>query len=242
MNTPNASLPPSILTKNQKKTFRKELSNGDVIIATVRYDDECGNGHNSFSITGELYDRDYIRGESSVQNSKGKKRFGGSCGCLHDEIAKHFPELAPLIKWHLVSSDGPMHYVANTIFQASDRDHRGLLAGEKRQLVNGRTKQPVWERVMRDGTGQEVSGGSGNWQDSAEKPTETLTAAWEPVWVVGEGKARELDHARSSAVWPEATDAELMQDREALTAALLARLPALMVEFKAAVESLGFTY
>lgn len=229
MNTPDITLPPSILTKSQTKKYGprdcNSYSPGARITATVRYDDQCGNGHNSFAITAE------IRGPGCDAG-----------GCLHEEIAKAFPELAPLIKWHLVSSDGPMHYLANTLFQASDRDHRGLLKGEKRQLVNGRTNQPVWQRVMRDGAGIEVSGGSGNWKDSAEKPTEKLTAGWEPVWIEGEGKARELDHARSSAVWPEATDAELMQDKATLSAALLARLPALMVEFKAAVESLGFTY
>ena len=47
----------------------------------------------------------------------------------------------------------------------------------------------------------------------------------------------ELDYARESAVAPDATLAEL-SDREWL----LARLPALMVEFRAAVESLGFVY
>jgi len=56
----------------------------------------------------------------------------------------------------------------------------------------------------------------------------------------GEGKARELDAARSSAIWPDATDEDLtapgLEDR------LLARLPKLMQEFRAAVESLGFTF
>jgi hypothetical protein len=37
-------------------------------------------------------------------------------GCLHDEIRKHFPELAPLIRWHLWDHHGPMHYSANAIF------------------------------------------------------------------------------------------------------------------------------
>lgn len=41
-----------------------------------------------------------------------------SGGCIHDEVAKHFPELAHLIKWHLSSTDGPMHYVANTVYWA----------------------------------------------------------------------------------------------------------------------------
>lgn len=232
MNTPDITLPPSILKKKQTKTYGPRFiagyGEGAQITATVRYDDECGNGHNSFAITAVI--------------ARPGARDCEACGSLHEEIARIFPELAPLIKWHLVSSDGPMHYLAKVVFHASDRDHRGLLKGEKRQLVNGRSNQPVWQRVMRDGAGHKVSGGSGNCKDSPEKPAETLTADWEPVWIEGEGKARELDHARSSAVWPDATDAELMQAPEALQAALLARLPGLMVEFKAAVESLGFTY
>lgn len=34
-------------------------------------------------------------------------------GADHKAIVKHFPELAYVIKWHLVSPEGPMHYVAN---------------------------------------------------------------------------------------------------------------------------------
>jgi len=53
-------------------------------------------------------------------------------------------------------------------------------------------------------------------------------------------KIRNLDHARASACWPDATDEDLtapgLQER------LEARLPALMAEFRAAIESLGFTW
>lgn len=173
MNTTEQLLPTSILIQSQSRTFRKEFRNGNVLVAKVRYDDDCKNGHNTFAITGELYDQGRANGEPSTLNSKGVKRWMGSCGCLHDEIAAAFPELAPLIKWHLVSSDSPMHYVANTIYHASNR---------------------------------------------------------------------KFNYARSSAIWPEATDEQLCASPEELKAALLERLPALMAEFKAAVESLGFTY
>ena len=70
----------SVLTKNQVKTFRTEYTdeNGQpcVLVAKVQYDDKCNNGHNTFTITGELYDRSYrIRGDSLVdqlKNSSGK--------------------------------------------------------------------------------------------------------------------------------------------------------------------------
>lgn len=109
------------LTYNQKKQFRAEYTNehGEecVLIATVRHDDQCRNGHNTFSITGCLYDRPQrIPGEVSTKNARGKTLRLESCGCLHEEIAKHIPELAPFIKWHLTSTDGPLHYVANTMY------------------------------------------------------------------------------------------------------------------------------
>ncbi len=126
----------------------------------IRFDDDCRNGHNSFSITGEVNSFDRRLRDRTV-----------CCGCIHDEIAEHFPELAPLIKWHLVSSDGPLHYVANTTYHAGD-----------------------------------------------------------------------LDFARNSAVWPEATDEQLSLPKDELTKLLEARLPALIAEFRATIEGIGFLW
>lgn len=89
-----------------------------IMVAEVRFDDDCKNGHNSFSITGHgWYDR----------VKRDDWDFGG---CCHDMIAAMFPELAHLIQWHLFNSDGPMYYVANTLYHASNRDHNGRLKGE----------------------------------------------------------------------------------------------------------------
>lgn len=86
--------------------------------AEVRFDDNCKNGHNSFAVTGHGW----------YDNWKARDwDFGG---CCHEEIAAVFPELKHLIKWHFMSSDSPMHYVANTVFHASNRDYNGKLAGE----------------------------------------------------------------------------------------------------------------
>ena len=96
----------SVLTRKQVKKFGPKPISGwgkdATITAEVRYDDECCNGYNSFAITGEI--RRPNRSDCEA------------CGCLHDEIRSHFPELAPFIKWHLMSSDEPMHYVANTLY------------------------------------------------------------------------------------------------------------------------------
>lgn len=158
----------SVLTKKQVRVYGpkpiKGWGKGALIKAKVRFDDQCGNGHNSFSITGEIYKPgadDIIAG-----------------GCLHEQIAKHFPELKPFLKWHLTSTDGPMHYLANTIF-----------------------------------------------------------------WAEGYN----TENARSSAVWPEATDDDLLGmgedwDPDLLCKRLTDRLPSLLEEFRSAVESLGFTW
>ena len=53
----------------------------------------------------------------------------------------------------------------------------------------------------------------------------------------GEGKEPEIESARNSAIAPEAT-LEQLQSKEWL----LARLPALMAEFKKDMEELGFIY
>lgn len=85
----------------------------------IRFDDQCGNAHQSFAITASVY-----------TDESRRVRDIAAGGCMHEEIAKRFPELAPLIKWHLVSTDSPLHYIANALYHASDRDSSGRKAGE----------------------------------------------------------------------------------------------------------------
>lgn len=92
---------------NQTMKFSRAIDAHQTIVAELRFDDGCKNGHASFAITGEIRDTRY-RGDRAIV----------TCGCIHDEIAKHFPELAHLIPWHLTSTDGPMHYIANTVYLA----------------------------------------------------------------------------------------------------------------------------
>ncbi len=215
----------SILTKNQTKTYGpKPISGygkGALIKAIVRYDDRCGNGYNTFSITGEIY----IPGRHDVEAG----------GCIHKDIAQAFPDLAPLIKYHLCSSDMPMHYLANTLYVAGDKDCHGLRKGESRQIVNGKTKIPAWELVAVDGDKNLPK-----YADGMTQPEGFVRMEYRPWCRIGEGKERELDAARSAAVWLEATDEELTGP--GLKERLEARLPALMVEFGSAVESLGFVW
>jgi hypothetical protein len=258
----------SILTKNQKLKFSKDIRYGDNearITATVRYDDDCGNGHNSFSITGDIKEK--IRG-----------RWVDSCGgCIHDEIAKHFPELKPFIKWHLVSSDEPMYYLQNTLYHVSDKDCWGHRKGEPCRFE---------DRLYFEGfpIQMTVKGSFLNWLQSLEnfdlgimavhhkpgdydfKPKYTFVGYEMDTWHkapfdtereasefltalnshimrvesiatdIGEGKEPDLEAARNSAIWPDAELSDFTKDR------LQARLPALMAEFQRDVVSLGLVY
>lgn len=60
------------------------------------------------SITGELYRQTNGRGRPAME----------SCGMLHDDIEKHIPQLRQYLKWHLMSTSAPMHYVSNSLYWA----------------------------------------------------------------------------------------------------------------------------
>lgn len=178
-----------------------------------------------FSLTGEVWSK-----------SRNGKWVEDRCGCIHDDIAKHFPKLRPLIKWHLCGFNEPMHYIANTLYHASDKDCWGLRKGERRQIVNGKTGVPCWELVaVVDGVSMPIHELK-RYRDSLTKPENPPVLEWASWDRIGEGKERDFDAARSTAVWPEATDEELMapdlEDR------LKARLPALMDEFHRAMSAL----
>ncbi len=218
-------LPVSRLTKDPSLTESKTWTENKKrykLTVTIRYDDRCGNGHNTFSITGELR----INGRWD------------SGGCLHELIQEKFPEYRHLIKWHLVTSDGPMHYIANTLYHVSDRDCCGLQKGERRQIRNEKTGKLLWRRAILDSQDQEVE--PDKYLDSDTKPPITYTIEYVPWEHIGEGKARELDLARSTAVWQDATDEELLAPD--LEAKLTARLPQLLEAFKRDIEALGFMY
>jgi hypothetical protein len=253
---------------------------GVKIRAEIRFDDECGNGHNSFAVTADIY-RISPRG----------KREDIAGGCCHDEIAKAFPELAHLIKWHLFDSSGPMHYVANTVYHAGNRDHWGKLKGEPRSFdtfirfgdnpilhAPGRHSSGKFIKWLQScaplhgeaafdfevlpfdhddrktyGTKYTFGGFAEKWH---ECPFDTEQAALNFLYALqhckpefvsvatswGEGKEREFTFARSTAVWPEATDEQLSAEPAELKVALLARLPALVAAFRADIEAAGFLW
>lgn len=77
------------------------------IYVKIRLNDECKNGHQDFSITGDIYEA----GKPKTD------RYFISGGCIHDDIAKHFPEFKQFIDLHLCDYKGiPMHPTANGFY------------------------------------------------------------------------------------------------------------------------------
>ena len=130
-----------------------------------------------------------------------------------------------------------MHYIANTLYHACEKDCHGLLKGEKQQILKG-GKVPVWIKAVLNADGEYVETGSGsNTIDSYTKPENDGDFHYIPWCRTGEGSEANLEYARSSACAPDAT-LEQLQSKEWLEA----RLPTLLDDFKKVIEGLGFTY
>jgi hypothetical protein len=257
---------------NQKIGASVSDGAGGIVSVSMRFDDQCNNGHETFSITGTYRTADDI-----------KRRREGCGGCIHEEIARFFPSLAHLIRWHLVSTDGPMHYPGNVLFLAGVRDCWGLLKGQVRNTKKHvwfgdfhisfkvADKFAEWMELHRTGRVQAwrcehprepekfapmwtLTGYAVPWHKcpfNTEREAEQFARAMSTYqdWKIedvpcawGDGKARELAGARSCACWPEATDDQLSADTDELRAVLMARLPALMADFRADMEAAGFLW
>jgi hypothetical protein len=251
------------------KTLKKVVTVDGVlhnIEADIRFNDECHNGHNSFSITGTMWE-------------KGKSKDWGIGGCIHDEISKHFPELKPFIKWHHSSSDGPMHYIEDTLYHSEEIKAGIANSWEKRiqfknlplsieikesflEFLNGCSSDFDLE-ILETHHGKHgiegeyqyspnytFGGYAGQWY---ECPFDTELEAIEYLnclqkfgfktvkiangWT--EEKTADLEAARSRAVWPEATLKQL-QDKKALKARLTKTLlPNMLKDIKKLRKQVG---
>lgn len=91
----------------KKQTAWKEFREGGErfrIRASYGIDEDFARRNNQdphFSVTGE------------IERYNGLRWKDYASGMIHEEIAKHFPELSDYLKWHLVSTVEPMHYIAN---------------------------------------------------------------------------------------------------------------------------------
>lgn len=240
---------------------------GATLQVVLGFDDDCRNGHNTFTATAEV--------------RRPGARDLEACGMMHEAIEEIFPELAPLLKWHLVSTDGPLHYVANTVYHAGDRDHNGRREGEPSAWVHGVRfgSNPILHKLTNKfadfleaavrfdlevvgidhtdratfGTKYTFGGFASTWHEcpfNSEGEALDFLAALQTcdpsflstptAW--SKGKARNLDAARSSAVWPDATDEVLSQEPDQLREALTERLPQLVEEFRRDMEAAGFLW
>jgi hypothetical protein len=79
----------------------------EAISIKIQLGDDCKNGHQDFSVTGNIY-------------QAGKPQAGRyfiSGGCIHEDIAKHFPQFIHFIKLHLCDYDGvPMYATENGFY------------------------------------------------------------------------------------------------------------------------------
>ena len=239
------NLPESVLMKNQVKYYPFRINTNQVGIVDLRYDDQYGNSYNTFSITGTVinlkpaivgawgnylieslqddckehypvfYYNDFVNGLPD--------RYIDSCGCIHDVIAKYTP-FNNLIKWHLCSSDGPMHYIANTLYHASQVELYDYFV-ELHDPLLGRDKYGIMLGLF---TPEKIEVIKERYKDFDIRVEKTPRCCNHSV---------DLDAARSSAIWSDAT-LEQVSNEELLKA----RLPALMQEFKQVIEGLGFIY
>jgi hypothetical protein len=106
------------------------------IIAKIRLNDECGNGHEDFSLTGSVYEVGKGRSDRSVIVS-------GACG---RRLAKLVPKLQIFADLHLSDADGvPMHAVANGFYWLKEnpkffRSHMRINKEETKQFQNAENK------------------------------------------------------------------------------------------------------
>ncbi len=162
----------------------------------------------------------------------------------HGIVESYFPYLEPYLKWVGFRLDG---YDVDDIMDAlSERDEHGLLEGERRHLHKDGT--PVWELVGHHEDGTTLKG---HVTRVCFDPPDMIditsvgsmqacgyALSWEPLFITGEGKTADLTLARKLAVWPTATDKQLLSPSVEIT--LVHRQQDTITEFKAAMFDLGF--
>lgn len=109
-----------------QRKFTRTLASRNILTATARLHHLSGNARPHFSVTGEERNPRIRRDNGIV-----------ACGCLHDDIAKYFPKLRPIIAMHLSDDTGtPMHADANGWYLMA-----GALGGAMEQYHAGNSNR-----------------------------------------------------------------------------------------------------
>lgn len=105
----------STMTKTSTLRHSIVVSKGNQITnIRITLDDDCNNGHEDFSITANIREKD----------SRGRMVDAGG-GCCHEHILSLRPELKPFVDLHLCTWQGvPMHCAANAFYWLAG--HLGL--------------------------------------------------------------------------------------------------------------------
>lgn len=195
------TLADSTRTLAGEKQFTKFFTSNEGVESSlkisIKWNDSCKNGHNTFGVTATLYEH---------HNGRMREVAGGM---LQEEIALRAPELAYALPYHLVSADGPMYYFVNTTFLAGTRDCWGYEAGEPRHSKNVK----LWRLA-------EVPYAT----SASEHPPEPYVVEFEPV--LSQGKTRDFAAVRRILDWPDASIEAMSLPEPELRARILEARPA----------------
>lgn len=76
--------------------------------------------HHTLHVTAELHS---LKGQEPHFSVTAEDRYNRhhvqACGCMHEEVLRYWPKLAPVVRVHLSDRHGvPMHAVANALYHA----------------------------------------------------------------------------------------------------------------------------
>lgn len=102
-------------TTNKTNDLRVNITTKDIegndLYIKIRLNDECKNGHQDFSITGNIYEA----GKKQID------KYFIAGGCIHEDILAVRPDLKIFVDLHLCDYSGvPMHAVANGFYHLTE--------------------------------------------------------------------------------------------------------------------------